>query len=126
LEAFGYTRIGNVPGGPKPDVAVMLSVTTSTTINAGWYYPYYGWGYWGWYYPYYPAQPYYTSYTTGTLLINMFNPEDYTISGNDTTVVNYWSAASNGVLESSTSDMQKRIIDMINQAFTQTPQIKTN
>jgi len=126
MAAFGYQRIDNVPGGPQADVAVVLSVMTTTTVNAGWYYPYYGWGYWGWYYPYYPPQPYYTSYTTGTLLINMFNPEDYTISGTDTTAVNYWAAASNGILESGATAMENRIEAMINQAFVQTPQIKTN
>jgi hypothetical protein len=126
MASYGYQRIDNLPGGPTADVVVVLSVMTTTTVNAGWYYPYYGWGYWGWYYPYFPPQAYYTSYSTGTLLINMFNPEDYTISGADTTAVNYWAAVSNGILESGATAMQNRIEAMINQAFVQTPQIKTN
>jgi hypothetical protein len=124
MSAYGYTRITDTTATPKPDVAVVLSVLTTTTVNAGWYYPYYGWGYWGgWYYPYYPPVPYYTSYSTGTVVINMF---DRDIIGTDTITTQYWSAAANGILESSTSDMQNRIKAMINQAFEQTPQIKTN
>lgn len=124
MSAYGYTRVVATTGD-TPDVAVVLSVVTTTTVNAGWYYPYwgYGWGYWGWYYPYYPPVPYYTSYSTGTLVINMFNRK---IDGNDTITTEYWSAASNGILESSTSDMQNRIEAMINQAFKQSPQIKAN
>ena len=53
----------------------------------------------------------------------MFNRQ---IIGSDTITTQYWTAAANGILESSTSDMQNRIEAMINQAFTQTPEIKTN
>ena len=53
----------------------------------------------------------------------MFNRK---INGSDTISTQYWAAAANGILESSTSDMQNRIKAMINQAFVQTPQIKTN
>ena len=124
MAAYGYTRVDTT--GNTPDVAVVLSVVTTTNVNVGWYYPYwgYGWGYWGgWYYPYYPPIPYYTSYTTGTLVINMFHRQ---IVGTDTITTQYWSAASNGILESSTSNMENRIKSVIDQAFIQTPQIKTN
>ena len=124
MSAYGYTRVDTTNN--TPDVAVVISVLKTTTVNAGWYYPYwgYGWGYWGGlYYPYYPPVPYYTSYSTGTVVINMFNRQ---IIGSDTITTQYWTAAANGILESSTSDMQNRIEAMINQAFKQTPEIKTN
>ncbi|HEY9113189.1 MAG TPA: DUF4136 domain-containing protein [Bacteroidales bacterium] len=127
MAAYGYQRITDTTSLPKPDVAVVISVMTTTTVNAGWYYPpYWGWGYWGWYYPYYPPTAYYTSYTTGTVVISMFNPEDYTIQGSDTITTQYWDAAVNGILQSSTTNMQQRITAAIDQAFEQTPQIKTN
>jgi len=122
MDDYGYIRV-ITPEDTIPDVAVVISVLKTTTVNAGWYYPYYGWGYWGWYYPYYPPVPYYTSYSTGTVVINMFNRD---IIGSDTITTQYWAAAANGILESSTSDMQNRIKATINQAFEQTPQIKTN
>ena len=103
MSAYGYTRVDTTDA--KPDVAVVLSVLTTTTVNAGWYYPYwgYGWGYWGgWYYPYYPPVPYYTSYSTGTVIINMFNSD---IIGTDTITTQYWAAAANGILESSKNEM---------------------
>lgn len=126
MAAYGYTRVTDTVGVDKPDVAVVISVLTTTTVNAGWYYPYWGWGYWGWYYPYYPPSGYYYSYTTGTVVISMFNPEDYTVSGSDTITTQYWTAASNGILESGATAMENRIEAMIDQAFVQTPQIKTN
>jgi len=129
MAAYGYTRVDTTNAEP-PSVAVVISVLKTTTVNAGWYYPYwgYGWGwgggYWGGYYPpYYPPTAYYTSYTTGTVVINMFNRK---IVGNDTITTQFWSAASNGIVESSTSDMENRIEAMINQAFKQSPEIKTN
>jgi hypothetical protein len=124
MDSYGYTRV--LSPANTADVAVVLSVMTSTTVSSGWYYPYYGWGYWGWYYPYYPPTTYYVSYTTGTVVIEMFDPENYTIEGSDTIVKRYWTVAMNGILESSTTDMKNRIESSINQAFIQTPQIKTN
>lgn len=124
MASYGYSRVDTTDA--EPDVAVVISVLETTTVNAGWYYPYwgYGWGYWGGYYPpYYPPVPYYTSYSTGTILINMFNRK---IQGADTITTQYWSAAANGILENNTSDMQNRIETMIDQAFKQSPQIKTN
>jgi hypothetical protein len=130
MTAYGYVRVTANPGDPDPaNVALVVGVSQSTWVTGGWYYPYYpyyGWGYWGGYYPYYPPVPYYTSYSTGSIVISMFDPEDYVISGNDTIVRDYWNAVLNGIIESSTADMKSRITSMINQAYTQTPQIKTN
>lgn len=129
MAAYGYTRVFGPVADVNPDVAVIMAVVKSTTISVGYYYPYYpysGWGYWGWYYPYYPPVPYYTSYTTGTVLIEMIDPVNYTISNKgDTIPTNCWTAAINGILESSTSDMKARVTQTINQAFIQSPNLKT-
>ncbi len=135
----GYTRITE-ESPVAPDVVILTGVFSETTVSVGWYYPWYGYGggwwywgaerstdYWGGYYPYYPSyggMPYYTSYTTGTLVFDMMNPDDYDIIGNDTLVRVYWNAAAQGVLSSGSSDT--RIKNSIDQAFLQSPQIKTN
>jgi hypothetical protein len=144
MAKYGYTRVDKDYEG-VPDFSISSIAIEVTTINVGWWYPYYpGWGWgWGWYkssresdYYYYPGYPgyyppgywygypYYSSYTTGTLLMRMANPLDYRVIDGDTVVPIYWAGAVNGVL-SSGSDAS-RIKSGINQAFEQSPQIKTN
>ncbi len=143
MEAYGYTRILEVTTD-TPDVRVSSASITIKNVTVGWWYPYYpGWR-WGWgykkstrdtdyYYPGYPGfyppgygwgYPYYSSYTTGTLLIEMADPDDYEIIKNDTVTPIYWSGAINGVL-SSGSDLN-RITKGIDKAFELSPEIKTN
>ncbi len=143
MEAYGYRRI--FTGDEEvPDIKIASAAISVTTVSVGWWYPYYpGWGWgWGWYkssrgtdyyyggYPgYYPpyywgGYPYYSSYTTGTLLIEMANPLDYEIVDGDTVTPIYWAGAINGVLSSGSDD--SRITKGINQAFEQSPEIKTN
>ncbi|HTX89562.1 MAG TPA: DUF4136 domain-containing protein [Bacteroidales bacterium] len=78
MQQLGYTL---VPHTANPDLAINVAVFEVTNTYAYSYYP--GW-YWGWYYPpnywggwygygyyygYYPV--YYTSYSSGTLMIDM-------------------------------------------------------
>jgi len=112
LDALGWTAVVD-PG--TADVVVLISATA--TANFSYYY-----SYWGWYYPGYcpgcywgyPTATY--SYTTGTLLIQMFHPED-----TDTKVAGLWIAALNGVLDDSAANKQTRLTRGINQAFDQSP-----
>lgn len=140
---YGYTRVDASYEG-IPDVSVSSVAIAVTTVTVGWWYPYYpGWGWgWGWYkssretnyyYPGYPGYyppgywggyPYSTSYTTGTLLMRMANPLDIRIIDGDTVVPIYWAGAVNGVLSSGSN--ASRITNGINQAFEQSPEIKTN
>ncbi len=144
MQNYGYTRV--YPGDitPEPDVMVNASAIVTTTVSVGWWYPYYpGWG-WGWYYwkkspeetnyYYYPGYyppgwgwggvPYYSSYTTGTLMVEMANPEDYRVNDGDTVVPLYWAGGLNGVLSGS-SDVS-RITGEIDQLFTQSPYLDHN
>ena len=142
MATFGYERVYDTIGG-LPDVQVATSAITVQNVSVYYpYYPYWGWGWgWGWYksstrgsdYYYYPGYyppgygwgyPYYTSYTTGTLLIEMANPVDHHVIGNDTIIPIYWNAGINGVL-SSGSD-KNRIIELIDKSFELSPQIKNN
>jgi hypothetical protein len=112
LDKLGWTSVVD-PG--TADVVVVISATA--TANFSYYY-----SYWGWYYPGYcpgcywgyPTATY--SYTTGTLLIQMFHPEN-----TDTKVGGLWIAALNGVLDDSAANKQTRLTQGINQAFDQSP-----
>lgn len=145
MQGYGYTRV--FPGNNVEDPDLMFTVVaiSTTTVSVGWWYPYYpGWG-WGWYknssanrgtdywygYPgYYPpgwgwgGVPYYSSYTTGTLLMEMSNPADYRIIDNDTVVPMYWAGGVQGVLSSGSNT--SRITNGIDQAFIQSPYLKNN
>ena len=121
MDALGWTK---VDVADDPDVQLLPAAWTSTTIFVSggyggywcWYYPYYcGGG--GWYYPY----PVYTSYTTGTLLMNMVDPNLESTDGNKQLV---WTSAINGLLEGSFN--LARITKAIDQSFTQSPYLKTN
>ncbi|RLD36354.1 MAG: hypothetical protein DRI83_05505 [Bacteroidetes bacterium] len=141
MAAYGYVRVYK-DAVETPDIRISSAAIQTLNISVGWWYPYYsGWGwYWGWYkslqetsywYGGYPGYysggywgvPYYSSYTTGTIIIEMANPLDYRVIAGDTVVPIYWAGALNGVLSGSE---ETRIISGINQAFKQSPQIKTN
>jgi len=145
MAAYGYTRVTDTTED-VPDIKIASASITIKNVTVGWWYPYYpGWG-WGWgygwksgsrgmdyYYPGYPGYyppgygwgyPYYSSYTTGTLLIEMANPNDYRVLAGDTVVPIYWGAGITGVL-SSGSDLT-RITNGIDKAFELSPNIKTN
>ena len=146
---YGYTRVyySDTVTNP-PDLMIAVAAISTTTVSVGWYYPYYpGWGWgWGWYKKstasrdmdyyyggwggYYPpgygwgGMPYYSSYTTGTLLMEMSNPEDDRVISGDTVVPIYWAGGLNGVMGSNSSS--SRVTDGIDQAFEQSPYLKTN
>lgn len=140
MTAYGYTRI--YAGDEQvPDVRVNAAAIAVTTVSVGWWYPYYpGWGWgWGWYkssrdtdYYYYPpgyyppywGYPTYSSYTTGTLLMEMANPLDIEIIEGDTVVPIYWRGIVNGVLSSGSN--ASRVSSGIDKAFELSPEIKTN
>jgi len=136
FDALGYTRLtANDSTGPKPDVMVVVTVSQITNYNVYAYpwYPGWGWGwYWkdsdyygypgyGWGYPWY-GTTYVTSYTVGTVLWDMFDPDKV---DQDNEVINVqWTGAVNGVMGSSSVSTKERITDGINQAFQQSPYLQ--
>ncbi|MFA5419095.1 MAG: DUF4136 domain-containing protein [Bacteroidales bacterium] len=132
MESMGYTRISGEEPNITPDLVIVPSGIITDNVSVYYYYPYYGygwgwdgWGGYGWGYPgYYPPVPYYTSYTTGTLRLEMFNPSDYRVIKNDTINPVYWTCGINGVLEG--NDITSRITSTLDQAFKQSPYLKTN
>ena len=121
MSSYGWTEVDE---GSDPDVVILPSAVSSTTISVwypgyywGWYYPYYGYG---WYYPgYYP--PSVSAYTTGSLFIQLVDPDE--ISGTDNIPVE-WVCVVNGLLEGSSSGLITRIDRSIDQAFKQSVYLK--
>jgi hypothetical protein len=103
----------------NPDVLVTPAAMSSTTYYYSYWYDWWYGGYyggWGWYYP-----PYYSvsSYTTGTLIITMSDPNLETPINQSPAV---WIAAANGLLGS--NDIN-RALQGIDQAFAQSPFLNT-
>jgi hypothetical protein len=119
---LGWTK---VDVNSDPDVQLLPAAWSTTTIVGGgywgggyycWWYPYYcGGG--GWYYPYYPV----SSYSTGTMLISIIDAKH---EGTDGGLPLVWTAAMNGLL-SGTYEID-RVNQGIDQAFKQSPYLKTN
>lgn len=102
-----------------PDVLITPAAWETTTIV--YYYDYWYWWYGG-YYPwwgYYPS--YATSYSTGTLLMRMIDPDVVGANGNP---VVQWIGAANGILTSAYNGT--RINNAIDRAFDQSPYLQTN
>ena len=120
------------------DVVLLISAISSTT--SGVYFDQW-WGYWGWWpgwsgYPGAPGwgsgwgmgypvgYPVYINYTTGTLFITMIDPGNTNID--EKTIAVPWLAALNSLLSGGSQDKEQRITDNIDQAFKQSPYLKTN
>ena len=134
---FGYVEEIDPDNNP-PDVILLVSAMASKNYYAYTYYPYYwGWyGGWGWYWPYYkyyypwyPGYPwgptYIYSYTTGTLIMHMTDPKHAT-GDDDKKVPIIWLGAINGLLGSSSPNMENRLEYNINQAFDQSQYLNLN
>jgi len=118
MAARGFTKVDNVA-----DADLGVAVIYFENTNIYYYYDYYYWGYpgWGYYYPYYPPV-YYGSYTVGVLvteLLDLKNPD----TGNQKITIR-WSVFIRGLLTGTVSNAD--ITRSIDQAFEQTPTLKTN
>ncbi len=133
---YGYT-LESDPENNHPDIFLTVSAMATKNYNVYYYYPYYyggwGWGWyykntdyygWGWYYPPYWGGSYVTSYTDGTMIMNMHDVRDATPETDSIPTV--WIGAMNGLLGSSTQTTKNRLDYNINQAFIQSPYLKSN
>ena len=114
LDAQGYIEVED---SDSADLVVLPSAFDTDfvyTYNPGywcWYYPC-----WGWWYPGY-APGYISSYTTGTVLIQMTYPSGL----QDDNVPVVWVGALNGLLQGSDANLVSRITSNIDQAFSHPP-----
>lgn len=113
----GWALVGE---NADPDVvlAPVAYMLTTTYYYGGYWGGWYG-GWYGWYYPY----PVTTSYTTGSLVVTMLDPNDLSPDDKARAV---WTFVVNGLLEGSTTEFTNRYTKGINQAFTQSPYLKIN
>jgi len=108
LEDVGFTSTSNPLDA---DVVIAAIVTSSTWVGGGCYS-----GYWSYWYPYYGwCYPVYYTYDTGTIIIAMI---DKTTTEDRPGL---WIAAINGLLGDTSAELQSRINQNIDQAFSQSP-----
>ncbi len=120
---LGYRRI-TVSGA---DLGIILAATSSTNLQV--YYNYSWGGYWGYpgygyYYPPYWGGPTVEGYRTGTVFINMADPNEY--DENQKLLATVWLGVINGLLEDTKSNIRDRLTRDINQAYTQSPYLGTS
>ncbi len=113
MTLMGYTKVEDPANA---DMVLFPAVWTNTTI-------YYWYDYWCWYYPYYCGwgwgYPSVTAYTTGTLVMSLVADGDEYVEP-----AKVWTGAANGLL-SGAYDVT-RVNNAIDQAFKQSPYLKTN
>ncbi len=116
---LGWNRVDE---GANPDVLLTPAGLSSTTYFYTYWYDWWYGGYWGgWYGWYYP--PYYSvsSITTGSLIMVIADPHvDSPINRSPAS----WLGVGNGVLTGG-ADIS-RVLTSIDQAFDQSPYLKTN
>lgn len=119
MTSRGYVRTWNAK---TTDLYLGVSYVKNVNVTVyypGWYWGYPGyyppnyWGGGGYYYPYYPA--YITSYSTGTILIDMMDVQHPTV---DKRIPVRWNAYVRGLLTGDHTTTQ--IQESIDQAFAQT------
>jgi hypothetical protein len=121
MQALGWVK---VDVSKNPDMLLAPASWETTTVYM-WYDYWYWWyggyyGGWGWYGGYYPPV-YYSSYTTGTLIMPMV---DKSIVGSNGNPVIQWTGAITGIMTNSYD--ATRVNNLIDKAFTQSPYLKTN
>lgn len=116
MAASGYQLVTKAA---QPDLGLTLSVVKIENLVVdywpGWWDSYWPWCYWGCY-PYYYTWSSVYSYSTGTMILNMYDlknaPADAKITG-------LWNITALGSLGSSATENLQRGVDAINQGFLQ-------
>ena len=117
MEARGFVK---VTAPAKPDFGINVTYYQNTNVYTYSYGYYWGYPYYGWYYPYYPV--YYTSYTTGMANVELADLKDVSVI--DPKIYLRWNAYIRGLVTGTHTNAE--LIQSIDQAFIQTPQLKTS
>ena len=106
-----------------PDVILLVTASRMTNLFYN-----YDWRYWDWWHPgafngygmYYPGYSpgYITGYRSGSLMIQMANTSNLGVNNNVPVV---WLGIVNGLLEGSTENINKRVMESVDQIFEQSP-----
>ncbi|MXV53250.1 DUF4136 domain-containing protein [Pedobacter sp. HMF7647] len=130
MASRGYTFVQK---NQKPNLGVRLGVVKDLNVGVYypgywdgyyWYWPPYYWGYpnWGYYYPFSVAY----AYTTGTVISSMIDLKNPVITDNKKELKVLWNSVIAGALGDNPDANVQAGVDGINQAFSQSPYIKTN
>jgi len=122
MTANGYTLVGR---NGNPDLGLILTAIKDINVVVD-YYP----GWWGGYYPcywycygyYYPWTTYYT-YTTGTIILTMYDLKEAPSQGE---IRALWNTTAFGALGTGSTANTATAVTAINQGFQQSPYLKTN
>lgn len=120
LLGYGFTQVDS---SADPDYYVVASALAVRNWTVDVWYPYYPccWygGGWGWYYP-----PVYDvdTYETGTLFLDMYDRRAVDSTG--LRIQRPWTGILNGLLGTSASVTQQRLITGIRQAYAQSPYLQ--
>ena len=131
LSAKGYDRL-DVTNPNDAEFVITVSVIASRNTGVGWVpvppcYPGWGWGCFPGYYPPYWGGYYTYSYTTGSVFINWYDPQEPPVDNNgEQEQPIHWVATFNGLVSSSKENNAARISAGIEQAFKQSTYIKSN
>jgi hypothetical protein len=116
MENRGFVKVA---AGVKPDFGIDVVYYQNTYVYT---YYYDWWGYYPYYYYYYPYYPvYYSSYTAGTANIELIDLKD--VDNDNQKLYLRWNAYIRGLLTGSHTNAD--IMNSVNQAFIQTPQLRT-
>jgi hypothetical protein len=132
---YGYTQVASPDSLNRPDLELLVQVTSQDfyTYYSYWYnywgwYPGWDWWYppgWGGWYPGYPWYPgYISSYSTGTLIVEMLDTEIQQEPLDRPGMV--WAGVINGLLTSNVQNTRARLDKQLNQLFVQSPYLKQN
>ena len=129
----GYIEIESPDSLSTPNLILFVQAMSSDFYS---YYPYWydywsyypGWNWWYPGYPFYPGYPwypgggYYSSYSTGTLIIEMMDTEVDPGQNDHPGIV--WMGLVDGLLTNNTSSAKARLEKQINQLFIQSPYLQ--
>jgi hypothetical protein len=123
MQTLNYVKVDS---SENPDIGLVISIITQTnyvfSYSYWYYYPPY-WGYPGYGYSY-PWATYMGSYEEGALVFDMADLKNINHQGQN--INGMWSALVGGILTGkSSSVISKRLINGIDQAFTQSPYLGT-
>jgi len=124
-----YDRL-EVSNPDEAEFVITVTVLSTRNTGIGWVpgppcYPGW-WGCWPGYYPPWWGGYYNYSYSTGSVLIDWYDPQaDPVISNAEDSQPIHWTAAFNGLISSSEQNNASRINASIDQAFEQSPYIQS-
>lgn len=127
MAARGYVLAPRGDAGNHPDLGLSLSVVKNITIviesYPGWWDPWYGGCYWYYCYPYYYPWTAIYSYTTGTVLLNMYDIKNAT---SHEEIKGIWNITSLGAIGSSPQTNISYGVESLQQGFKQSPYVVTH